>query len=130
MPRGKAQRNRVVGDGMKWNGFAVCEFNEDHRKRFAVWQEEQPRDENWSWFLENVDAFKITFSYSDAQSCYMVSMTGTDKDQQMYYGWTLTARGRDVDRTLAALRYKHEVMLQQKWVYQQQGDGRDDNWVG
>lgn len=130
MPRGKKLGNKVIGDGIKWNGFVVCEFDADSRQRFGAWLSDQTPGDVWTWFIEQVDTFKITFSWADAQSCYMVSMTGTDPEQQDYFGWTLSARGRDVDRTLHALRFKHEIILNGKWVHQVTGDKKPDDWVG
>lgn len=130
MPREKKKGLRVTGDGVKWNGFVPCEFDAESRQRFAAWESDQAPQAHWEWFIEMCDGFKLTFSWSEPQSCYQVSMTGNDPKELMFFGWTLTARGRDVDRTLLALRFKHEVMLQEKWLHEIRGDNRDDNWVG
>jgi len=130
MPRAKKQGNKVVGNGTTWNGFAVCEFDADSRNAFREWIEGQASGEHWTWFVDYLDEFKFTFSWNDTQSTYLVSMTGTDKDQPMYFGWTLSGRGRDADRALQALQFKHEILLKRNWVYEKRGDKKDDDWVG
>lgn len=130
MPRAKGNAPRAIASGPKWYGFIRCEFDAESKQRFNAWLSDNPFAVVWEWFVETIDAFKISFSYSDAQSCYQVSMTGTKEDEKMYFGWTLTARGRDIERTLAALMFKHEMMLLQKWVKNIEGAPQDDDWVG
>lgn len=130
MPRSKGDRPRAVASGPKWYGFIRCEFDGQSKQEFSVWQSETAFDDVWAWFADNVNQFKITFSWSDAQGCFQVSMTGTQEKEPMYFGWTLTARGRDIERTLAALMFKHEKMLKCEWTHNIIGEVKDDDWVG
>lgn len=130
MPRKKGPAPKAVSNGPNWYGFVRCDFSAESKQQFDVFYEEISIDAAWAWFLASVDTFKITFAWYDAQSCYQVSMTGTDPDQPMYFGWTLTARGRDVERTLCALMFKHENILKQEWNHQVIEKERPNDWVG
>lgn len=130
MSRKRGPAPKAVSNGPKWYGFVRCDFDADSKRRFDAWQAETPINDTWAWFLEMVDRFKITFSWSDQQSCYMVAMTGTVDSEPMYFGWTLTARARDVERSLEALRYKHQVILDESWLHQVIEETKPEDWVG
>lgn len=130
MPRSKGSSPRAVSSGPNWYGFITCEFDANSKAAFESWNEATAFDHVWEWFYEQVDAFKVTFAWNEKIQCYQVSMTGTAESEKMYFGWTLTAKGRDIERTLRALMFKHTQILKEKWVKNVEGTPKDDDWVG
>lgn len=129
MPRNKGSRPTAVASGPKWYGYIRCEFDAAAKQSFNEWSQETPFDRVWEWFYESVSDFKFTFSWADQSGCFQVSMTGSREVEPMYFGWTLTARGRDIERTLRALMYKHEIMLKCEWTHNIIGEVKSDDWV-
>lgn len=113
MPRSKVKPVKT-GD---WMGFISCEFTATDKAAFTdAYENQMNTSDVWERMVNLVEeGYKVSFSMSGSTGTFTCSMTGTQDAPEAAVGFTLTARSGDVNRALAALVYKHDVMLKADW---------------
>ncbi len=132
MVRNAKDKKKPFREG-DWKGFVRCEFTDKLRATFDIWAEENSVDGCIERLLALVDeGFKLSFSADENNATYISSLTGTQNAETACAGWSLTARGRDIGRSIQALAFKHFEVLQADWSDHMaaRDDNKDNTWVG
>lgn len=93
-----------------WKGFVNIPLTEDDIERIA--SDDWSCDDLWqavSVLVEN--SYKLSFSPDFEHHCVIASITGR-KGADANEGYSLSARGPDIDGALRALWYKHTVLCE------------------
>lgn len=113
----KKDGKRVQSNGAgNWFGYIRCDFDKGLREQFNETVTGPYAEAALEWFLTRPnEGFRVSVSWDAAGKSFLASMTGNDPAYPTCYGWTLTARARDVERAVCALFFKHTVILKNDW---------------
>src|SRR5688572_11326457 len=111
---GRSARQQKPKDDVVWKGFVACELTDAQKAIVKAMRQDTERV--WGRVIALVDdLYKLSLSVDAYNGMYIASLTCKDK-QSRNNGMTLSGRGGSLIGAMAALIYKHDVVLEEDWT--------------
>jgi len=112
----KPRKNGLAQHSGEWKGFVDLELESADKEYLAAWVE----SDEWSGTDMIVmllgDGYKLSLSPDPKHNCVVATATGR-LDACANVGYSMSARGPDAEKALAALGYKiYHVLSGEPWV--------------